>query len=57
MSGHEMRQILEVVRYYMSPTLRRMVMLEAPRAYNAWFKDVSNEPIVKVVNASGEDIS
>jgi hypothetical protein len=36
MSNHDKDQVLAVLKYYLPQDLRRKVMLEVPRAYNAW---------------------
>jgi len=36
MTDHQKDQILQVIKYYMTPELRERIMREVPVAYNAW---------------------
>ena len=36
MNNHEKDLVLAVVKHYMKPELRRIVMTQVPQAYNAW---------------------
>lgn len=36
MTDHQARQLLDSVMHYVTPEIRRKVMVEVPSAYNAW---------------------
>jgi len=53
MTDHQKDQILQVIKYYMTPELRERIMREVPVAYNAWV----GFPVVEVraINAATKD--
>jgi hypothetical protein len=54
MNDHQKTQLLEALKYYMKPELRRRIMAELPEAYNAW---MGHDVVHVVANSDGRTIA